>query len=341
MTRFLIGLLLSTMTASTISSCSISGTAVSENSGTLETTKVVEVSEESKFFSVASTVPVNTLEISGGGIRSGIPLRMYGFGGKLGNLELNVNYPLNLLNFGDLTPIKPVTNDVNRFQGKFIYGVPVFNFFSPKKEVSVKFGEYDNGNYYGTIRSKYLNSVNLRAGAFKDFSINQTYYKTNLITGVDPEDFFNEEIVARQSTMGISFGASFQRLMDLTLEGNGDGKKLKGRETSLLSVYFDVNLMLRSNADQIFIEFMLFEQESGNPTFFYNPRTYELSELLPQRQLGFALGLESLSFEKKKAGFNVTQAFEIGMRPGYFENVGEAWYMRYLIRYGIGGRSKH
>jgi len=343
MKRLLVSLFLSITTALIYSSCSTSGSAVSENNGTLETTKVVEVSDESKFFTVSSTVPINALEVSGGGISFGIPLHLYGYGGKLGNAELNVNYPLNVFQFGSLSPVKPVTNNVNRFQGKFVYGFPVFSFFSARKDVSVKFGEYNDLNYYGKIQSRYLNSVNLRLGAFKDFSINQTYYKTDLFTESDPDDFvfLYDEITARQSTMGISFGASFQSFIDLTLEGNGDGIKLEGRETRLMSIYFDVNLMLRSSADQVFFQFMLMEEEVGDPSFVYNPRTYEISELLPKRQLGFALGLESLSFEKKKAGFNVTQAFEFGVRPGYFENAKEAWYMRYLIRYGLGGRIKH
>ncbi|MCR9171181.1 MAG: hypothetical protein NXI10_01720 [bacterium] len=320
----------------TISSCSVTGTAMSENSGTLEATKVVEVSKDNKFLSTAATLPINAMEVNGGGVNLGIPVNVTGYGGRMGNVELSLNYPLTVWdwNWDSFSNDDPVTNDVNRFQGKFIYGYPVFSFFSSKRDVSVKFGEFDDKNYYGIIPSQYLNSVNLRIGALKDFARNGTLYHFDYLneeygtTSIWPQD----EILVRQSSVAISLGASYQQFIDLVLEGDGDGKQFQGRKTEFLNLYFDVNYLLTSSMDEVFLEYYASESFNNGP--------YDMREILPLRRLGFSFGIDMLSFQKRDGSFNVTQSFEFGTRSGYFASFKDAWYLRYAIRYGLGWRQK-
>jgi len=326
-----------------LSACGVSGTAVSESSGTLENAKVKEVSNNDRYISVESTIPINAMEVNGGGMNLGIPINLTAFGGRFGSIELAANYPFTIWhwNWDNLINPAPLTNDVNRFQGKIMYGYPVFSFLSAERKVYVRFGEYDDKKYSGVVPSSHLNSINIRAGVYKDYARNGTLYHDEYLREQYESVtlFTQDELLLRQSNFGLTFGASFQRFIDLILEGNGDGKDFKGRKTDLVTLYVDINLMLGSSMDQVYLEYFASNPSSGLPGSSH-AGPFDFRDILSQRRVGISFGADMFSFVKSEGRANVTQSVEAGLKPGYFVSAKEAWYLRYGIRYGLGWRSR-
>lgn len=329
------------VTALITTGCGVTGNALNTETGALKVSKLEEVDKQDYFVAASSTLPFLVMEYTSSTINLGIPFDLKYHSYFTGDADLKFNYPLIIETDEFNQQGDPVTDDLSKLQVRFNYGYPVYGFFTKKDEVRVSFGSIDDKSYYGIVPARLLNQINVRAGFVKDYTQTQTQMHNDYLKNKyeDLSLFTPDDAVVRQSQNYLKVGLSFQRFQHIALEGTGDGKMMKGKETSLISFYADLNFLISSKLDQVYTRYTAYEPGTFNIIDEFDG-AYDLTTVLPEQKIGFTVGMEFVIADGDKHNFFITQGLELGTRPGYYDRSMQGFYIGYSIKYGIGMASK-